>query len=179
MNRRMTVLLVLVIAIFCACRDQHTKEEEDFFEVRLTRSTALEGGETFLLRRVGGDWSAKLMGNGLQFSCLYQREVKPSGGDWTQLYNSLLTAGLMEISGEEEMQHVEDGDSFYLEVTSSGKVSRYSVSHPREVRSENSKRILKVGNIVNEQFGTPVFLDNYDRGAVGEYLINNCEEYRN
>lgn len=140
---------------------------------------ALEGGETLLLRRIGDDWSAKLMGDGYRFSCLYQRNVKPSGGDWNQLYNSLLSAGLMEISGEEKIRQIEDGDNFYLEVTSNGNITRYSVGHPREVQSENSKRILNVGNIVNEQFGTPVFLGNYDRNAVGEYLIKSCKENEN
>jgi len=44
--------------------------------------------------------------------------------------------------------------------------------------SVSAKRIQEVGSIVSTTFDTPMFMPDYDRGTVGEYLIDNCKDFR-
>lgn len=171
-----TIISCLLLVILFGC-EPHKVEKFDFMEIRLHRWTALEGGETFLLRRLGNEWSGKLIGDGDRFSCFYQREVKPANGDWNQFYGSILQAGLLELSGKEPDIGWEDGDGYDLEVTIKDKVNKYSVFLPTKQKSTNSKNILAIGNIIANTFDTPVFVAEYDRRAVGNYLIDICKEF--
>lgn len=171
------ILCGLVLLTSLGCQEK-VDEKEDFFEVRLHRWTALEGGETFILRRIGNEWSGSLIGDGQRFSCFYRREVKPNAGDWNELYKELVDAGILELSGKEPDLGWEDGNGYDLEVTSNGVVSQYSVFLADKRTSPNAKRIQEIGSIVSTTFDTPMFVPKYDRGTVGEYLIENCRDLR-
>lgn len=176
----MKTLLFLVCGLvltFAGCEPKVEKKVE-FFEIRLHRWTALEGGEIAVLRRVGNDWTGQLIGDGQRFSCLYQRDVKPRTSDWNQLYDSLVRVGIVELSGKEPDLGWEDGDGYELEVTSNGKMSRYSVFLADKQESESAKKIQEIGSIISAAFDTPMFRPDYDRGKVGEYLMNICKEFR-
>ncbi|MEO5858919.1 MAG: hypothetical protein ABIR33_08225 [Pyrinomonadaceae bacterium] len=153
-------------------------EKKDFFEVRLHRWTALEGGETFILRRIGNEWSGSLIGDGKRFSCFYQHAVKPKVVNWNQVYESLVQAGILELSGKEPNLGWEDGNVYNLEVTVNGKVTHYSVFLADKQKSVSAKRIQEIGPFVSTTFETPMFIPEYDRGTVGEYLIENCKGFR-
>jgi hypothetical protein len=175
----LTSILLLVFLVGCHIpeRDQLTKDEKiEFIEVRLTRSGALYGGETFVLRRIGNEWSGKLLGDGERFSCFYQRNISPRSGDWDRFYNVLLNTGLLEISGTEPFLGIEDGDRYELELTVNGRTTRYSVRHPNQQQSESAKKIVAIGNLISENFDTPVFAKETDH--VSTYLIENCKEMR-
>ena len=178
MKRKLSIVFVLGLLFFVvSCGEKRNDAINDFIEVRISRWTALDGGEIFLLRKIGTEWSGKLLGDGERFSCFYAHELKPKS-DWNQFYNKLLVEGLNEMSGREFDMDINDGDGFNLEVTANGRLTRYSVANAEKHNSENAKRILKISEIINREFGTPVFVPHYDRGDVGEYLINNCRELR-
>ena len=168
------VVFSLVLLVFCSCSPKVTPLV-GFEEVRIHRWTALEGGEIFVLRRVGPEWSAELLSDAARFRCLYERMVTPRS-DWNALWNTLIQNGLMEISGSEPRSNLEDGDGFRLELRSGGKIQQYVVDNPSHQSSENSRRILKIGNLISKEFDTPMFAENYDRGQVGDYLYAPCKK---
>jgi len=164
----------LILIVFCSCAPKATAPVE-FEEIRIRRWTALEGGEIFILRRVGAAWSAELFGDGSRLRCFYVRSVTPKS-DWNALWNTLLREGLLDLSGSEPWSGWEDGDGFDIEVRSKGKTQRYIVDNPTHQPTENAKRILRIGNLISKEFDTPLFAENYDRGKVGEYLYAPCKQ---
>ena len=170
------LLASLSIALF-ACAPK-SEQKSEFIEMRLHRWTGLEGGEIFVLRFLDGEWSATLMGDGERFSCLYQRSVRPKS-DWNQLWNTLLSKGIDNVQdGVQDQFVVEDGSGFNVEVVLDGKLRRMSLPHPEFQQGQAAKQILEISDVIGREFQTPVFVASYDRGSVGEYLINNCKELR-
>ncbi len=163
----------LIFGLFCGCAPDETQRNVELEEIRIHRWTALEGGEIFIMRRVGTEWSAELLGDGSRFSCFYEKAVTPKS-DWNAIWNTFLQEGLMQLSGFEPRSGWEDGDGFNLEVRSRGKTQRYFVDNPLRQSSENSKRISRIGNLISRELDTPVFAETYDRGAVAKYLIGQC-----
>ena len=150
----------------------------DVLDVRVTRWTALEGGEIFVLRKINNDWSGMLMGDGSRFSCLYQKSVQPRS-DRDTFWWSLQRAGLLEIpDGIYSAGDWTDGSGFNVEVTYLGKLKRYSFFLPQNLITPESKKILNVGDLISREFNTPVFRADYNRGTVGDYLINNCHDLK-
>ena len=84
----------------------------------------------------------------------------------------------MELSGNERSMGLEDGDGFDVEVTYQGKLRQYSVDNPTHQKSENAKRVLRIGDLISREFDSPMFVADYDRGRVGEYLIDSCRELK-
>ncbi len=121
-----TILCGLLLLTSLGCQPK-VEQKIDFVEVRLHRWTALEGGETFILRRIGNEWTATLIGDGQRFSCFYCRDIKPRTGEWNHVCESLVRAGILELSGQEPHLGWEDGEGYNLEVTANGAVSQYSV----------------------------------------------------
>jgi len=155
------------------CRPE-APQTPGFLEFRLHRWTGLEGGETLLLRRIGSEWSAIVLGDGQRFSCMYQRPVKPKS-DWDHVWTNLLKKGLLDIpEGQLGRLIVEDGDGFDGEVTHEGKVKRFEIPHPQSQNFPAAKQILEISDLLADEFESPVFRADYDRGQVGEYLIKNC-----
>lgn len=170
-----SILMIIIGMLFSACATK-VEPRPEFIEFRLHRWTALEGGETLVLRHVAGEWSAKLIGDGRGFSCLYQRSVQPKS-EWNQLWNTLLTKGVAEVpDGLRRQLIVEDGNGFNLEITYQGKLRRISIPHPEFQELPEAKQLLDISSLIGREFETPVFVAEYNRGKVGEYLINNCKE---
>ncbi len=175
-------LPLVVLFLFCfGCNsrvEQETKQRNEFIEVRIKRWTALEGGETFLLRKINQDWSAMLLGDGSRFGCLYQKSVRPKS-DWNTLLLSLQAEGLLEIpDGNYTAGGWTDGSGFIVEVFYEEKLKRYSFFLPEVLKTKESKQILNIGDLISREFDTPVFVADYDRGEVGEYLIEKCKTFR-
>ncbi len=174
--------LILVLFLLCfGCNsqvEQKIEQKNEFIEIRITRWTALEGGEIFVLRKINQDWSAMLLGDGSRFSCLYKKSVRPKS-DWNTLLLSLQAEGLLEIpEGDYTADGWTDGSGFIVEVLYEGKLKRYSFFLPQMLKTKESKQILNIGNLISQEFDTPVFVADYDRGKVGEYLIEKCKDYR-
>jgi len=170
------IFLAGIFSIACVSETE-PKPKPEFIELRLHRWTALEGGETLVMRQIGGKWSAMLIGDDARFSCLYQRSVRPKS-EWNQLWNTLLSKGLTEIDDLQQNLMVEDGDGFNVEITYQGTLKRYSIPQPEFQTSPSAKQILDISDLISREFDTPVFVADYDRGKVGEYLIFNCKELR-
>ncbi|MEO6587710.1 MAG: hypothetical protein ABIP06_00150 [Pyrinomonadaceae bacterium] len=175
-----SIILTLFIFTFgCNSKsEQKTEQQNEFLEVRINRWTALEGGEIFVLRKINKDWSATLLGDGDRFSCYYQKNVQPKSG-YENLWNELQKAGLLEIpDGKIEDARWEDGSGFVVEINFQDKLKRYSFANPKRLKTEESKQILNIGDLINREFVTPVFISDYNRGKVGDYLIENCKDIR-
>lgn len=174
----MTRLLILaLISVTLAACAPNAEEESEFLEFRLHRWTALEGGETIVIRRAGNEWKARLMGDGQRFSCLYNKEVKPQS-DWNQVWNTILAKGARDISSQDRNYGIEDGDGFIGELTENENLSRFEISHPRSSEADSSQKLLDLSDYLSKEFNSPIFVADYDRGKVGEYLINNCKHLR-
>lgn len=175
---KIAVLLFFFAACFLVSCAPKSAEKPEFLEFRLHRWTALEGGETLVVRRLGNEWSAILLGNGDRFSCLYQKSVKPKS-EWQKLWDEILAKGLNAFpDGYKADYIVEDGDGFDLEVMYQGRLTRVSIPHPESQNSPIAKQILELSDYLGQEFDTPVFIAKYDRGKVGEYLIDNCKDLR-
>lgn len=181
----MNILRFLPLAVLCllcfGCNsqvEQEIKQKNEFLEVRVNRWTALEGGEIFILRKINQDWSAMLLGNGDRFSCYYQKTVQPKSG-YENLWNELQKEGLLEIpDGIIEDAGWTDGSGFVAEVNYQNNLKRFSFTIPDKLNSKEAKQILRIGDLISREFNTPVFVSDYDRGKVGEYLIENCKDLK-
>lgn len=169
---------LILFVLFCFACNQPTTQKNEFLEVRINRWTALEGGETLVLRKINKEWSAMLLGDGDRFSCYYQKIVQPKS-DYENFWLALLKEGLLEIpDGKFDVSGYTDGSGFIVEINYQNKLKRFSFRIPEELKTIDSKRILNIGDLISHEFNTPVFLSTYDRGKVGEYLIENCKDLK-
>ncbi|CAN5231642.1 hypothetical protein BH10ACI1_BH10ACI1_04710 [soil metagenome] len=181
--KTLKILLILGFYIFCfGCNsqvEQKIEKKNEFLEVRINRWTALEGGEILILRKINNDWSAMLIGDGDRFSCYYQKAVQPKSG-WENFWNAIQKEGLLEIPDGQRgfCSGCTDGSGFIVEVSYQDKLKRYSLRIPEASKTKESKQILNIGDLISQEFDTPVFVSDYDRGKVGEYLIETCKDLR-
>ncbi len=177
------ILIILTSLIFtfgCDSKsEQKIEQQNEFLEIRIHRWTALEGGEIFILRKVNEDWSAMLSGDGKRFSCYYRKKVQPKSG-YESFWNEVKKSGVLEIpDGKIEDAEWEDGSGFVMEINSQNSLRRYSFANPQNLETEQSKQILNVGDLISRELDTPVFVSDYNRGKVGDYLIENCKDIKN
>ncbi len=177
--RNLLVFFLLAFCFGCISQvEQKVEQKNEFLEVRINRWTALEGGETLVLHKINKDWSASLLGDGDRFSCYYQKDVQPKSG-WEDFWISLQKEGLLEIpDGKYEVGGWTDGSGFVAEINYQGKLKRYSFFFPQMLETKEARQILNIGDLINREFDTPVFVGDYERGKVGEYLIENCKSFR-
>ena len=169
---------LFIFLLFCFSCNQPTKEKREFLEVRINRWTALEGGETLVLRKVNEEWSAMLLGDGNRFSCYYQKNVQPKSG-YESFWIALKKEGLLDIpDGKYDASGYMDGSGFISEVTYQDKLRRFSFRIPEELKTTEAGQILKIGDLISREVDTPMFISNYDRGKVGDYLIENCKDLK-
>jgi hypothetical protein len=173
---KLKYILVLASILLVLSCGETPEQKADYTELRIHRWTALEGGETLVMRRIGSEWSAMLLGDGERFSCPYQKTVIPKSG-WENVWKSLVDAGIFEISEGRRLLGIEDGNGFEVEIFYENQLRRFMIRHAESQKSEDAERILRIGDIVSNEFNTPVFLGKYDRGTVGEYLIELCKAF--
>ncbi|MBX3245512.1 MAG: hypothetical protein KF685_13750 [Acidobacteria bacterium] len=172
--RLMTTIFIFAVLASCSTKDA---DKPEFLEFRLHRSVALKGGEILVIRRVGKEWEAMLMGDERRFSCQYQKEVTPRS-DWGQVWDTIIAKGLRDISNASDARSVEDGDVFFGEFTEKEKFSRFSIANPDLSESESAKKLLDISNYLSKEFGTPVFSTEMNNPDIGAYLINECKEIK-
>jgi hypothetical protein len=179
LGRFLLISALLVCCFGCGSKVESTNEKRnEFLEIRITRWTALEGGEIFVLQKVNTNWSAMLLGDGVRFSCQYQKSVQPKSG-WENVWDSLQNAGLLEIpEGDYEAKGWTDGDGFNAEIFYQDRLKRFRFYIPKAIDSKEAKQILQIGNIISNEFDTPMFKADYSRSEVGDYLIENCKDSR-
>jgi hypothetical protein len=114
----------------------------------------------FIVRRVGGAWSAQ--------SLLMRPPSKPrfvkiaKSGDWASAWDRLESAGLEEIKDDSEIPHctiVTAGVRFVVEIAKAGYYRTYMVDNPQGMRSPDGDRFLRLLPILYEAFGEPPHLD--------------------
>jgi hypothetical protein len=170
------IILILLIA-FCFACNQKVERKVDFIEVRINRYAVLEHAtETLVLRKVDNEWSSILLGNGLFAACNYQKIVQPKS-NFENLWQKLVNEGLLEIpEGQYISKCCTDGSGYEGEIFYQGKLKRFSFHIPEEIPTKEAKQIQNIGNIISENFETPMFYADYSRKDIGDYLIKTCEE---
>jgi hypothetical protein len=175
--KKITLILLMIVCFAC---NQKVEQKPDFIEVRITRYAVLEHAkETLILRKVDKDWSSMFVGHGGIVGCAYQREVQPKL-NFDDLWKNLVSEGLLEIpEGEYTTNCCTDGNGYEAEIFYDGKLKRFSFHIPEKIPIKEAKQIQKIGDIISENFGTPMFYADYSRKDIGDYLIKNCEEVKN
>ena len=171
-------VFILGILFLFAC-NQKTEQKVDFIEVRITRYAVLEHSrETLVLRKVDKDWSSMLLGNAGIAGCNYQKVVQ-SKSNLDDLWRNLVNEGLLEIpEGEYTTNCCTDGSGYEAEIFYENKFKRFSFHIPEKIPIKEAKQIQNIGNVISENFETPMFYADYSRNDIGNYLIKNCEEVK-
>jgi hypothetical protein len=175
---RRSLLIFLAIFFSFAC-NQKVEQKVDFIEVRIGRYAVLEHArEILVLRKVDKDWSATLLGDGSFANCRYQKTVQPKI-NFEELWQEFVREGLLEIpEGENTTTCCKDGNGYEAEISYEGKLKRVSFHIPKKIPIKVAKQIQNIGNIISENFETPMFYADYSRKDIGDYLIKNCEEVK-
>ena len=171
--------VLIFLSLFCFACSQEVERKVDFIEVRISRYAVLERAtETLVLRKVGKDWSSMLLGNGLFSGCKYQKIVQPKS-NLEDVWQKLVNEGLLEIpEGEYTTNCCTDGHGYEAEIFYQDKLKRFSFHIPEEIPIKEAKQIQNIGNIISENFETPMFYADYSRNDIGNYLIKKCEEVK-
>ena len=172
----MRFYLLIFIFFCCFACNQQAKQQSEFLEVRVTRQTALEGGETLILRKINKEWSAELLGDGYRFSCLYKKSVRPKSG-WEEFWKNLKDKGFLEISDGRRLSSWEDGNEYLVEINNQHNWKRYSFRNPDNLKTKESEQIKNIGDLISLEFETPMFKGDYSRAIIGDYLIEQCKNY--
>lgn len=117
-----------------------------------------------------------LLGDGYRFSCLYQKSVQPKSG-WENLWEELLSNGVLEIPDGRRMTNSIDGNQYIVEVNYQNKLKRYQFENPDQLKTKDAEQLRNIGNSISREFETPMFISNYERGKVGDYLTEQCRSY--
>jgi hypothetical protein len=175
----MRKIILISLIDFCFACSQKVEQKVEFIEIRIGRYAVLEHArEVFVMRKIDKDWSAELLGDGSFANCRYQKVVQPKS-TFEDLWHKLVSEGLLEIpEGEYTTNCCTDSDGYEVEISHQGKLKRFSFHIPDKIPIKEAKQIQNIGNIVSENFETPMFYADYSRKDIGDYLIKNCEEVK-
>jgi hypothetical protein len=122
-------------------------------------TTLLEG---FVLRRSAGQWSAiHLDGyDERRPRSKYQISLNAPQSGWEECWKRLVDAGLLTLPdasqlGEEPIDP--DVMSYVVECNVGGKYQTYHYTYPEANDRKEAKQMMKIGEIIFEEFGLPEF----------------------
>jgi hypothetical protein len=169
--------ILISLLIFCSACGQKLEQKVDFIEIRISRYAVLEHAkEMLVLRKIDKEWSSMLLGE--MFRCNYQRTAEPRLS-LEDLWLKFVSEGLLEIpEGEYTTNCCTDGNGYEAEISYQGKMKRFSFHIPDKIPIKEAKQIQNIGNIISDNFDTPMFYADYSRNDIGDYLIKNCEEVK-
>ncbi|HXG85973.1 MAG TPA: hypothetical protein VNI84_18270 [Pyrinomonadaceae bacterium] len=141
----------------------------DDFEVRVwIAGFEIDG---FILRRTDSNWSANAI---KEIDCktfnYYQKDKvyelgkinlpTPKSG-WENTWQKLVETGILDLPHSDEISYI-DGMSYFTEINQNGKYRIYTYSNPDSQKTEEAKRMRKIGEIVADEFG----LHNFKIGSL-------------
>jgi len=138
---------------------------ENDLEVRIWHGFGLTALEGFVLKRAAGQWSAiKLEGirPGLPQS-EYQKILAAPKSGWELCWQRLEEAGISTLPDASAIGcsgMMNDGMSYVVEFKRRGVYRTYLYDNPSYAKCAEAKRMIKIGNIVSEEFGVPEMATN-------------------
>jgi hypothetical protein len=138
-----------------------TLPSEDL-EVRVWHGFGITLLEGFVLRRSAGQWSAiHLDGyDERRPRSKYQINLSASKSGWEECWKRLVDAGLLTLPdasqlGEEPVDP--DVMSYVVECSVGGNYRAYHYTYPEANDRREAKQMMKIGEIIFEEFGLPEF----------------------
>jgi hypothetical protein len=131
---------------------------ENDLEVRIWHGFGLTALEGFVLKRAAGQWSAMHLEGihpGLPQS-EYQKILAPLKSGWELSWQRLEEAGISMLPDASAIgcsAMMNDGMSYVVEVKRRGIYRTYLYDNPNYAKCDEAKRMIKIGNIVSEEFG--------------------------
>lgn len=149
--------------------------ERDNLEIRVWVTMGLNGTDGFIFRRFYGQWSALAI---KEIDCKkieYYPKSKsyrlgkinlsePKSG-WQNAWKKLLEAEILELPDYSEVKErltYLHGWGFFVEINRDGKYRSYAYPNPNEPRSADEEKMLKIGEIISEEFN----LHNFEFGSL-------------
>ena len=138
---------------------------ENDLEVRIWHGFGLTALEGFVLKRAAGQWSAiKLEGihPGLPQS-EYQKILAAPKSGWELSWQRLEEAGISTLPDASAIgcsAMMNDGMSYVVEFKRRGIYRTYLYDNPSYAKCDEAKQMIKIGNIVSEEFGVPEMATN-------------------
>lgn len=138
----------------------------DGFEVRVWHGFGLTLLEGFVLKRAGAQWSAiHLRGitRNMQ-SHDFQKTLRPPNSGWDKSWQRLQDAGILSLPdafGIECSPMDVDGMSYVVEYNRDGIYRTYMYDNPENAKCDEAKRMIKIGNIIAEEFNLLIMATKY------------------
>ena len=83
----------------------------------------------------------------------------PKSG-WKNTWQKLAEAGILDLPGSDDVSYI-DGMSYIVETNQNGKYRIYFYSNPDLQKTEEAERMMKIGEIIADEFG----LNNFKVGS--------------
>ena len=144
-------------------------------EVRVWVSIGFSGMDGFIFRRFNRQWSAIAI---KEIDCnkfnYWKKDRKYSVGKinlyepksgWQDVWQKLLEAGILDLPDYSEVQErlgYLDGWGFFVEINRDGKYRFYAYPNPNSPRSADEEKMIKIGEIISEEFD----LHNFEFGSL-------------
>ena len=137
----------------------------DDFEVRVWHGFGLTLLEGFVLKRAGAQWSAiHLRGITRNMrSQEFQKTLQPPKSGWDKSWQRLQDAGILSLPdafGIECSPMDVDGMSYVVEYNRDGIYRTYMYDNPENAKCDEAKRMIKIGNIIAEEFNLLIMRTN-------------------
>ncbi len=138
-------------------------------EVRVWVSTSEIDG--FIIKRSDGDWSAVTIReiDCSKFSYYPKNKNYKSGkinlsspkSGWENAWRKLVETGILDLPNSNDSSYI-DGIGYIVEINQNGKYRIYFYSNPNHQKSSEAKQMMKIGEIINDEFG----LHNFKIGSL-------------
>lgn len=120
----------------------------------------------FILKRITGKWSAIAV---KEINCTNFGDYPKNGeyqlgrinlaapkSGWENAWRKLNEAGILDLPNSDDVSYV-DGTSYITEISEKGKYRNYFYSNPNSQKTEEAVRMMKIGEIIADEFGLPNF----------------------
>ncbi len=134
----------------------------DDLEVRVWVGFGLSALEGFIIRRDAGQWSAKHLEGiypGLPRS-EYQKKLQVPKSGWEAFWKRVVDEGLLTLPDSSDLKNgklIEDGASYVVETNMNRTYRTYQYGNPDWQEWKEAKQIIKISNIIAEEFGQQEF----------------------
>ena len=134
---------------------------DDDLEIRIWVGFGLYGNDALILRRSSGNWSAvnlREMLCHLENRGRYDLDQPKSG--WEKFWKKLTDAEILTLPDSSKLDYgigPEDGKSYVVETNFNNLYRTYHYPNPEEVKLKEAGQMVKIGQIIADEFGLESF----------------------